>query len=326
MDVILPVAGLGSRLRPQTWTKPKPLVSLAGKPILEHVIDRVMPLQPDRLVFITGFLGDQVEQWAKDRYPDLDLAFVHQPVMKGQTDAIVRTRDLVHDDALILFPDMLFETDWSPMTRPDADGVMFTKEVEDPSALGVAVLDGDGYITRLVEKPQTYISSLAVIGIYYIREMPRLFAAIDEQIERNIALKGEYFIADAIQIMIEDGAKIITAPVTEWEDAGNVPNLLASNRWALDRMNLPDVSREGCTIIQPSIVDPGAVVERSVIGPYACIGEGAVVRDSIISDAIIEEKAKIDHAILENTLIGRRATVSGRAVGLNVGDDSTVIL
>lgn len=326
MDIILPVAGLGSRLRPQTWTKPKPLVSLAGKPILEHVIDRVMPLQPDRLVFITGFLGDQVEDWARTRYPDLDLAFVHQPVMKGQTDAIVRTRDVVHDDALILFPDMLFETDWTPVNRPDVDGVMFTKEVEDPSALGVAVLDGDGFITKLVEKPQSFVSNLAVIGIYYIRDMPRLFAAIDEQIERNISLKGEYFIADAIQIMIDGGQRIITAPVTEWEDAGNVPNLLASNRWALDRLDLPVSSRTGCAIIQPSIVDPSAIVERSVVGPYACIGPGAVVRDSIISDTIIEEKATIQNAILSNTLIGRRATVSGRANDLNVGDDSAVTL
>lgn len=324
MDIILPVAGLGSRLRPQTWTKPKPLVSLAGKPILEHVIDSVMPLEPSRLVFITGFLGDQVVEWAQRRYPDVELAFVHQPVMKGQTDAIVRTRDIVSGDAVILFPDMLFETDWSPIKRPDADGVMFTKEVADPSALGVAVLDGDGYITRLIEKPQTWVSSLAVIGIYYIREMPRLFSAIDEQIARNIALKGEYFIADAIQLMIDDGAKVITGPVTEWEDAGNVANLLSTNRWALDRMTLPAVSRDGCAVIQPSIVDTSAVIERSVIGPYACIGAGAVIRDSIVSNAIVEEKAVISQAILENTLVGRRAAVSGRALGLNVGDDSAV--
>ncbi|MGI9253022.1 MAG: sugar phosphate nucleotidyltransferase, partial [Thermomicrobiales bacterium] len=145
MDIILPVAGLGSRLRPQTWTKPKPLVSLAGKPILEHVIDRVMPMEPDRLVFITGFLGEQVEQWARQKYPDTNLAFVHQPVMKGQTDAIVRTRDIVHDDALILFPDMLFETDWNPINRPDADVFMFYKEVEDPSALVFAFLDEQCY-------------------------------------------------------------------------------------------------------------------------------------------------------------------------------------
>jgi glucose-1-phosphate thymidylyltransferase len=326
MDVILPVAGLGSRLRPQTWTKPKPLVSLAGKPILEHVIDRVMPLEPSRLVFITGFLGDQVEAWVRQRYPDMDVAFVHQPVMRGQTDAIVRARDIVTGEALILFPDMLFETDWSVLQGTTADAVMFTKQVEDPSALGVAVLDGDGYITKLVEKPQQFVSDLAVIGIYWVREMPRLFSAIDDQIAQNIALKGEYFIADAIQLMIDDGAKVTTAPVTAWEDAGNVPNLLASNRWALDRMELPAVERDGVAVIMPSIVAASATVERSVVGPYACIGEDAVVRDSIIRDTIVEEKARIDHAILDNTLIGRRANVSGRAIGLNVGDDSAVSL
>lgn len=327
MDVILPVAGLGSRLRPQTWTKPKPLVSLAGKPILEHVIDRVMPLAPERLVFVTGFLGDQVEAWARRRYPDMDLAFVVQPEMKGQTDAIVRCRDIVRDDALILFPDMLFEADFGVLDGLAADAVMFTKEVEDPSALGIAVLDGHGYIVKLVEKPQEPISNLAVIGIYYVKEMPRLYAAIDQQIARNISLKGEYFIADAIQLMIDEGAKVITAPVSAWEDAGNVPNLLAANRWALDRMSdLPAAWRPDAVVVQPSAIDPTAVIERAIVGPYASIGAGAVVRDSVVRDVIVEERAVIEQAVLENTLIGRRARVSGHAATLNVGDDSGVSL
>lgn len=146
MDVILPVAGLGTRLRPQTWSKPKPLVSLAGKTILEHVLDRVMPHQPAKLVFITGYLGEQIESWARAKY-DIPLTFVEQPEMLGQTDAIIRCRDICRDDALILFPDMLFEADFSRLAELPADGVMYTKEVEDPSALGIAVVE-DGQIGR----------------------------------------------------------------------------------------------------------------------------------------------------------------------------------
>ena len=189
MDIILPVAGLGTRLRPQTWSKPKPLVSLAGKPMLAHVLDRVLPLQPEKLVFITGFLGDQIETWARTTY-DLPLAFVEQPQMLGQTDAIIRTRHLVDGDALILFPDMLFEADFSVLQGIDADAVMFTKEVEDPSALGIAIIER-GRIVKLVEKPKEPVSNLAVIGIYYVKRMADFYAAIEEHMRRGIKLKKE---------------------------------------------------------------------------------------------------------------------------------------
>ena len=325
VDIILPVAGLGSRLRPQTWTKPKPLVSLAGKPILEHVLDRVVPLQPDRLVFITGFLGDQIEAWARARFPEFELAFVEQPEMRGQTDAIVRTREVVTGDALILFPDMLFEADFAVLDGLAADGVMFTKEVEDPSALGIAIVE-EGRIVKLVEKPKDPVSNLAVIGIYYIKQMPELFAAIDEQMRRGIQLKNEYFIADAIQLMIDAGATIVAAPVTEWEDCGNVENLLATNKWALDRMETAPPPFAQATIIQPSVVAPTAIIERSVVGPYASIGDGVTVRDAIVRDAVVEEGATVDGAIVEHALVGRRAVVQGHPRRLNVGDDSSVVL
>ena len=228
MDVILPVAGLGTRLRPQTWSKPKPLVSLAGKTILEHVLDRVLPTHPEQIVFITGYLGSHIEAWAREHIT-IPTAFVKQTEMRGQTDAIIRARDISRDDALILFPDMLFEADFSIIDRSDADVIMFTKEVEDPSALGIAVVE-NGQIVKLVEKPKELISKLAVIGIYYIRSMPALYEAIDEQMERGIKTRNEYFIADAIQIMIDKGAKVISAPVTLWEDCGNAQSLLSTNR------------------------------------------------------------------------------------------------
>lgn len=324
MDIILPVAGLGSRLRPQTWSIPKPLVALAGKPMLAHVIDRVRPLNPDRIVFITGYLGSQIENWACEEL-DIPCEFVVQPEMRGQTDAIARTRDIVKNDALILFPDALFETDFADVKHTNADVVMLTKEVDDPSALGIAVVE-NGKIVRLVEKPKNLVSRLAVIGIYYFKHMPDLFDAIDEQIEKEISLKDEYYIADAIQLMIDHGKTVVPSMVDFWEDCGNVEALLNTNRLLLDRQ--PGGARLCGTsvIIEPSIVADGAVIERSIIGPYASVSKDAVIADSIVSDSIVDEGAKLNRVNVDHSIIGRSAAVEGRASNLNVGEVSAVTL
>lgn len=322
MDVILPVAGLGTRLRPQTWTKPKPLVSLAGKPMIGHVLDRVLEVNPDKIVFVTGFLGEQVEAWARKNL-DVPLAFVEQPEMRGQTDAIIRARDLVHDDALILFPDMLFEADLTALQDVTADVVIFTKEVEDPSAFGIAVVD-DEQVVRLVEKPQQPLSNLAIVGIYYIRNMPTLYAAIEEQMRRGIALKNEYFLADAVQLMIDHGARVITMPATVWEDCGSAENLLSTNRFLLQARGSTHGSHDASVIIAPSFVAPDATVEYSVVGPFASIGSGAIVRNSVVRDSIVEDGARIEDALLDASLIGRRASVRGLVRAANIGDDAVV--
>jgi glucose-1-phosphate thymidylyltransferase len=282
----------------------------------------VLPLDPAKVVFITGFLGDQIESWTRDNL-DVPVAFVEQPEMRGQTDAILRTRDLVTGNALILFPDMIFEADFSPLRDVAADVVMFAKEVEDPSALGIAVVE-DGRIVRLVEKPQEPISNLAVIGIYYVRHMPDLYAAIEEQMRRGLSLKNEYFIADAIQLMIDAGAKVIPMPVTEWEDCGNAETLLATNRYLLQRQNSNVTARSGSVVVAPSFVADDAVIENSVVGPFASVSRGVMVRESIVRDSIIEERAQINGALLDRSIVGRRASISGLARGLNVGDDAVV--
>lgn len=322
MDVILPVAGLGSRLRPQTWSKPKPLISIAGKPMLEHVVDRLQDLQPLRLVFITGFLGGQIESWARSTY-DLPLAFVEQPEMRGQTDAILRTRGLVGGEALILFPDMLFEVDFSILKTTSADVVTFTKEVDDPSAYGIAV-EEDGKVVKLVEKPQEPVSRKAMIGMYWFRNIEDLFVAIEEQMERGIQLKNEYFLADAVQLMIDAGKRVETAPVEVWEDCGNVETLLSTNRYLLERLQPEHEGIVDSLVISPSHIDPSARIERSIVGPFASIGKGATIADSVIRDTIVDDGASVEFSLLERSLIGRDAAVKGRMVRLNVGDKSVV--
>ena len=324
MDVILPVAGLGTRLRPQTWSKPKPLVSLAGKTILEHVLDRVLPTNPEKIVFITGYLGGHIEAWARENVK-IPVEFVEQTEMRGQTDAIIRAREIATDDALILFPDMLFEADFSIIERTDADAIMFTKEVEDPSALGIAVIENDR-IVKLVEKPKEPISNLAVIGIYYVRSMPALYDAIDEQMARGIKTKNEYFIADAIQIMIDKGAKVISSPVTLWEDCGNAQSLLSTNRILLERDEGGVETRGDSLIIHPSVVHESAELGRSIVGPFASVGMNCRIENSVISDSIIEDDACVEGSQLVGSIVGFGASVRGRALSVNVGDVSTIEL
>lgn len=325
MDVILPVAGLGTRLRPQTWSKPKPLVAVAGKPLMQHVLDRVMPLEPEKLVFITGYLGDQIEAWARATYPNLDLHFVVQPEMLGQTDAIVRTRRICQDDALILFPDALFEATFSDLAGTSSDGVIFTKDVEDPSSLGVTLIE-NGRVTRLIEKPSEPISTQATVGIYYFRSMPDLYSAIDRQIRDNIQTRGEYFIADAIQIMIDSGQTFVTSNIEIWEDSGNAPALLQTNRYLLASDPPSPAQRPGAVILPPSFVDKTATLENAIIGPFASVGANTVIRDAIVRDSIVEEGATVESVIIERSVVGRQAEIAGRPSQLNVADASKVTL
>ena len=325
MDVILPVAGLGTRLRPHTWSKPKPLVSVAGKAMMAHVLDRVLPANPSKLIFITGYLGDQIEAWARENYPDIDLAFVEQPEMLGQTDAIIRCREEATSDALILFPDAIFEADFTGLRDVEADGVAFTKLVDDPSAYGVALVEDDR-ITKLIEKPSEPVSREAVIGIYYFKQMADLYSAIDEQMRKGIKTKGEYFLADAIQIMIDRGAHFIINQIETWEDAGNVEALLETNRYLLSNEPPSPAQRPGSLIIPPSFVHREAMLEDAVIGPYASVGAGTVVRNSVIRDSIIEDNAEIVDAILQRSVVGSKTTIVGSARQINVGSNAKVIL
>lgn len=292
--------------------------------MLAHVLDRVMPLKPRRLIFITGYLGQQIEDWVQAEY-DTEAVFIEQPQMLGQTDAIIRARGAADQDALILFPDMLFEADFGVIGSSDADVIAFVKEVPDPSAYGIAVEEA-GQIVRLVEKPQDPESKMAVIGIYYFRNMADLYSAIVEQFERKISLKNEYFLADAVQIMIDRGCKAITAPVTVWEDCGNDIALLQTNRYLLETISDDDPKFPGSSVIEPSFIHSSARIESSIVGPYASIGPNAVIRSSIVRDTIIDQGARVEEAVLEGSIIGRDAQVSGHATSVNVGDSSAVRL
>lgn len=292
--------------------------------MLSHVLDRVMPMEPRKLIFITGYLGRQIEEWVASEY-ETEAVFVEQPEMRGQTDAIIRAREAADEDALILFPDMLFEADFSIIHKTDADVIAFVKEVPDPSAYGIAV-ERDGQVVKLVEKPTNPESKLAVIGIYYFRNMGDLYSAIVEQFERKLSLKNEYFLADAVQIMIDRGKKVVTSTVSVWEDCGNDAALLQTNRYLLGRISDGDPAIPGSSVIEPSFIHPTARIDSSIIGPHASIGPNAVVTRSVVRDTIVDCGAVVENAILDYSIVGKDARLTGHAVSVNVGDNSTVKL
>jgi glucose-1-phosphate thymidylyltransferase len=323
MNVILPVAGLGTRLRPHTWSRPKPLVSLAGKTVLDHVLDRLEPLDIERVVFVTGYLGDQIEEYVRENY-SFDSLFVEQDQPKGQSHAIIQARGKISGPTIVLFPDMVFEADMTGLIESGVDGAIFVKEVPDPSRFGVVIVE-NGRITKLVEKPDDPVSNLAVMGVYYFRQIEDLFKAIDTQLEQNIQTKNEFFIADAIQLMVDEGANLTAPAASVWEDCGTSDALLDTNRYLLRQLDSRSESN-GAVYISPVYVDPTAVVTSSIIGPYASIGAHAVIDGSIIRDSIIDDGASVRSAVLERSLVGRKAVLTGNAMRVSVGDTSEVDL
>jgi glucose-1-phosphate thymidylyltransferase len=324
INVIIPVGGLGTRLRPQTWSRPKPLVSVAGKPVLGHVIDSLTEALPiNRMVFVTGFLGEQIESFVRENY-EFDSAFVKQDEPLGQSHAIIQARGEISGPTIIVFPDMIFEADLRRITEIEADGAVFVKEVPDPRRFGIAELH-NGNVTRLIEKPDDPPSNLAVMGIYYVADVHRLFDAINRQLHEEIQTKGEYFLADAMQLMIDDGAAFTTIPATVWEDCGTPTALLDANRFLLERSEgAPNV--HGSVIVPPVYIASTARIEHSVIGPYASIGDDVVVENAIVRDSIVDAGATIDSAMLTRSIVGRNALVRGEPLRVNVGDSSDIDL
>jgi glucose-1-phosphate thymidylyltransferase len=327
MKVIIPAAGYGTRMRPHTHTRPKPLVPVAGRPSLAFVLDALEPLDIEEIIFIVGRMGDQMEDYVTSNYK-WPARFIEQKVMRGQADAIALARQYVQGDLLTLFVDTLFEADLTVLKDLDVDGAMYVAEVPDPSRFGIAVLGPDGIVTRLVEKPARPESNLAVVGLYYFKDSQWLFRAVDALMASGKSLKGEYYLADAIQVMIDEGARFRTFKVQSWEDTGTWDAVLHANRYLLRKMDHNgNPYMDGTTLVlPPSSVDPGATVESSIIGPYASISAGATVRDSIVRNSIVSPDASVTNAMLFGALIGERASVRGTYDNVNVGDDSVVNL
>ena len=343
LKIVIPMAGWGTRMRPHTWSKPKPLVSVAGKTSLEHLMDMFKTLpEPENVeyIFIVGpYLGElQVPAFIKEKYPNLKAHYVVQHEMKGQSHALALSREYLRGPMMVCFSDTLMETDFSFLANEAADGVAWVMPVPDPRRFGVAELDNDGWVTRFIEKPQSMDNNLVVVGCYYLKSAEKLLAAIDEQMQRGIMLKGEYFLTDTITVMIEHGAKVRTNQISTWLDTGTIEATLDTNKtllesWsagAFERSNVETLKRSNVNIVEPSFIDPSAEISNSTIGPYASIGANCKIENCQIAESIIEAGCEIKDAALSRSLIGRQARVKARGDGhvmqLNIGDTSSVEL
>ncbi len=326
MKVVIPLAGFGTRLRPHTFTKPKPLINVAGKPVLGHVLEMFKTIPADEFIFITGYLGDQIEQYVAKHYPQLKTRYVEQKEMNGQSTAIYLAKDYLHGPMLIVFVDTIVETDLTQLAHETADAVAWVKQVEDPRRFGVAIVGPDGYVSKLIEKQSDPKNNLAVVGFYYLKDAQAFMRAIEEQLARDIKTKNEYFIADAMQIMLEKGIKMRVQPVDVWEDCGKPETVLHTNRYLLDHGhdNSAQVKADGNIILPPVNIDRSATLVSSIIGPHVTIAAGCRVENSIIRDSIIDEDSIIQNASMTQSLIGKDARLNGKFRTFNIGDSSEV--
>lgn len=322
MRAIIPVAGLGSRLKPHTHTVPKVLLNVGGKPIIGHIIDKLLEENISKATFVYGHLGEMIINYVRNSYPQLQADFVEQRELEGLGHAIYTAIPTFDDnEVFIILGDTVFDVNLKDVFKNKVSS-LGVKAVEDPRRFGVAIMH-NGYIKELVEKPSTIISNLALVGLYYISNAGSLVKALTHLVENDIRTRGELQLTDALELMLKAGEKITTFNVDGWYDCGKPETLLATNQFLLKQkgnsQKLPSA-----IIIPPVFIAETATVENSIIGPYATIGEAAFIHSSIIKNSIVGEKAEVRNALLENSIIGNNTAIKGSFKRLNTGDSSEI--
>lgn len=327
--IAIPMAGLGTRLRPHTWSKPKSLIGLAGRTVLDFCLAQFDSLpgveNADWVLIVAPGQQSQVEAHLKGHHPHKTVHFITQEVMRGQADAMYLAREHFHGPLLMTFSDTLIETDLRSMPNANLDGIAWVKQVPDPRCFGSAVLDEQGYVSRLIEKPMDMRQNLVVVGFYYFRSGQALVEAIEEQMAAGITRNGEYYLADTINLMISKGARFRTRDVDVWLDAGTKDAVLETNRYLLahgqDNSAAYNAAK-GVRIIPPVFIPQDAVLENCTVGPHTALGSGVKVTGCEINDSIIESGAELANCVLTHSHIGCGSVVSGAKGSINVGDNS----
>ncbi len=322
MRAIIPVAGVGTRLRPHTYTLPKVLLTVAGKPIIGHILDKIYEEGIDTATIIVGHFGDMVEEYVRSQHKNLKVDFIVQDELLGLAHSIYVAKDTFDEEPIfIILGDTIFDVDLKNVLKSNFTA-LGVKQVEDPRRFGVAVMK-EKFIERLVEKADPPISNLALVGLYYIKNSPLLKKCIDELIRKDIRTKGEYQLTDALQLMIEQGEQMLTFPVDGWFDCGKPETLLSTNRHLLDRKSTSN-NIAGVVINPPVFISPHAAIKNSIIGPYATIADDVVVEDSVIRNSIVSQDAQVKRSLLEDSIIGNGAIVKGSFRRVNAGDSSEI--
>ncbi|MBQ6269021.1 MAG: NTP transferase domain-containing protein [Bacteroidetes bacterium] len=329
MRAVIPVAGVGTRLRPHTYALPKVLLNVAGKPILSHIIDSLIQHSIVDYTIITGYKGDQVKDFMLQKYPNLNIDFVEQSERLGLGHAIWTGKDTYKDDEpiIIILGDTIFDVDLTPVLSINHNAIA-VKKIEDPRRFGVVVVNEETKeIEKLVEKPQVPISNLAIVGIYCIQNTKKLIDSLQYLMDNNIRTKNEFQLTDALQNMLENDEKFYTFNVEGWYDCGKAETLLETNKFLLEKnySNFNKFSDKN-VIIPPCFISENAIVENSIIGPYASVAENAVVKNSIINNSIISNNAKVTKILLRESIIGDEAEIAGTYNKLNIGNASIIEL
>lgn len=335
MNLIIPMAGRGSRIRPHSLTVPKPLLPIAGKPIVQRLAEDIiesMDAKIEHIGFVTGDFGREAE----DRLLEIATALgaeghiYHQDAPLGTAHALYCAEPLLDDKVVVAFADTLFRADFK--IDIEKDGIIWVQKVEDPSAYGVVKVDDRGIITALVEKPQTPVSDLAIIGIYYFKNGALLHEQIRYIIENDIKVKGEYQLTTCLENMKNMGQEFHVAEVKEWLDCGNKEHFVHTNQRVLDflfekgeELVSPSAQIKEATVISPCFIAEGAKISRAVIGPHVSVGSGTVIHNAIIRNSVIGEETHIENKIIENTMIGNHVTIKGRAGDLSLGDYTNIV-
>lgn len=320
MRALIPVAGVGTRLRPHTYTLPKVLLNVGGKPIVGHIVEELISIGVRDISVVVGYLGEMVEDYLRSNYK-ADFKFIYQEERLGLGHAtlLALREDEINEPLLIILGDTIFDVNLKPLLESEYTS-LGVKQVEDPRRFGVAETV-DGFVKYLVEKPDRPTSNLAIVGLYFIKNPKVLLSSLQEIVNKNIKTKDEYQLTDALQLMIESGEKITYFEIDGWYDCGKPETLLSTNRHLLDKKSYFK-ERERVVVVPPVFIDDSAIIENSVIGPYATIAGNARVKNSFIRDSIIGEGAKIENSLFEGSIVGNNAVLKGSFKKINAGDST----
>ena len=327
MIAVIPVAGAGARLRPLTYTQPKPLIPVAGKPIISYIIDDLTKIGTKKFIFIIGYLGEKIENFLKETYPDLDMEFVEQQERRGSGHAIWLAKDKwkKSKELVIMFGDTILDLDYNKVLKTQ-NSVLCVKEVRDPTKFGVVEMDEEGNITKVVEKPNIPKSNLAMVGLYKIKNVKAFESALDFNIKNNFHNEEEFPLTDALQQMINKNVKFDILKVDNWFDCGKREILLETNATMLDRNydfdSIPQF--DSAIFIHPVSIGKNCKIENSIIGPHVTIGDNVEIKSAIIKNSIIGNYTHIKEAVLQRSVIGNDTSITGLRQSLNIGDNTEI--
>ncbi|MEO6546467.1 MAG: sugar phosphate nucleotidyltransferase [Ferruginibacter sp.] len=329
MKAIIPVAGAGTKLRPHTYTQPKALIPLAGKTILSIIVDQLHEAGINEFIFIVGYLGEKIQDYVKLKYPGLTVSFVSQNERYGTGHAIDLAKEIVGEDqVLIVLGDTIAEYDVRAMIDSPYS-MLAVKKVDDPRNFGVAEIEDDGFISRVVEKPAIPKSNMALVGIYKIIETHDLFICLKKIMEKAGRATGDFSLTDAIECMIQSGAKIKSVKVQNWFDCGKKETILKSNATLLKKFGgkVEGMEKfENTIIIPPVSIAEGCDIKNSVIGPHVTIGENTILNYTIVKESIIGSFSRLYDVVLDDSLIGSDTGIKGETRSLNIGDNTDIDL